>query len=127
LILTVILAFVSGHPSSKLQTTIFPASYVNFQTACPDTFYKMSHPLKKNNVEISVPEVVQPPPPLWKDVAGEPILMPSFRGSGHYYWGVRIYSGRLMYIPCQIYIPRRRRRFQWPRRQNQIFFNIIII
>jgi len=43
--------------------------------------------LKKNNVEISVPEVVQPPPLLWKDVAGEPILLPSLGGSGHYYWG----------------------------------------
>jgi len=47
-------------------------------------------PLKKNNVEYSVPEVVQPPPPLWKDLAGELILLPSLGGSGHYYWGVRI-------------------------------------
>jgi len=27
---------------------------------------------KKNNEEYSVPKVVQPPPSLWKDVAGEP-------------------------------------------------------
>jgi len=53
-------------------------------------YFVMFGPLKKNNVEISVPEVVQPPPPLWKDVAGEPILLPSLGGSRHYFWGVRI-------------------------------------
>jgi len=51
-------------------------------------YSREGYPLKKNNVEISVPEVVQPPPPLWKDV---PILLPSLGGSGHYYWGL-VYS-----------------------------------
>jgi len=53
--------------------------------------YVRSRSLKKNVVEYSVPEVVQPPPPLWQDVAGEPILLPSLRDSEHYYWGVRIW------------------------------------
>jgi len=49
-----------------------------------------SNPLKKNDVKYSAPEVVQPPPPLWRDVAREMTLLPSLGGSTHYCWGIRI-------------------------------------